>query len=133
MELLNAVTRFADANEERNDRLVIQESLEAAILMLAPIVPHFCHALWQHLGHDGAVMDASWPKVDETALTESTLTIVLQVNGKVRDTVEVKKEITKGELETLALANDAVKRFTTELTVRKVIVVPGRLVNIVAN
>ena len=133
MELLNAVTRFADTSGERNDRLVIQESLETAILMLAPIVPHFCHALWQHLGHEGAVMDAAWPTVDESALVESTITIVLQVNGKVRDTVEVNKEISRDELEKLALENDAVKRFVTGATIRKVIVVPGRLVNIAAN
>ncbi len=133
MELLNAVTRFADANTGHNDHLVIQEALETAILMLAPIVPHFCHALWQHLGHDEAAMDAAWPTVDESALTENTVTIVLQVNGKVRDTVEVKKEITKGELEKMAQENEAVNRFTAEKTIRKIIVVPGRLVNIVAN
>ncbi|MEX0962607.1 MAG: leucine--tRNA ligase [Pseudohongiellaceae bacterium] len=133
MELLNAVSRFADSHDETNDRLVIQESLETAILMLAPIVPHFCHALWQHLGHEGAVMNASWPSVDSTALTENTITIVLQVNGKLRDTVEVAKGITKDELEQLAMENEAVKRFTAEGTVRKVIVVPGRLVNMVVN
>lgn len=133
MELLNEVTRFADANEERNDNLVIQESLETAILMLAPIVPHFCHVLWQHLGHDEAVMNASWPAVDRSALVESTVTIVFQVNGKVRDTVQVKKEISKDELEKMALENESVNRFTADGTVRKVIVVPGRLVNIVAN
>lgn len=133
MELLNAVTRFADSSNEKNDRLVIQEALETSILMLAPIVPHFCHALWQHLGHDEAVMHAAWPSVDAAALKESSITIVLQVNGKVRDTIEVKKEIAKAELEQLAVDNEAVKRFTAEGTVRKIIVVPGRLVNIVVN
>ena len=57
-----------------NDKKVIQESLETAILMLAPIVPHFCHALWQHLGHEGTVMNASWPQIDESALTERSNT-----------------------------------------------------------
>ncbi len=133
MELLNAVTRFADTHEDTNDRLVIQEALETAILMLAPIVPHFCHALWIHLGHDEAVMNASWPQVDRSALTETSITVVLQVNGKLRDTVEVAKDISKDELEKLALDNEAVKRFTADGTIRKVIVVPGRLVNIVVN
>lgn len=133
MELLNAVTRFADSSEGKNDRLVIQEALETSILMLAPIVPHFCHALWRHLGHDEAVMDSAWPSVDAAALKESSITIVLQVNGKVRDTIEVKKDIAKADLEQLALDNEAVKRFTAEGTVRKLIVVPGRLVNIVVN
>ena len=133
MELLNAVTRFADTHNDTNDRLVIQEALETAILMLAPIVPHFCHALWIHLGHDEAVMDATWPQVDQSALTETSITVVLQVNGKLRDTVEVAKDISKDELEKLALDNEAVKRFTADGTIRKVIVVPGRLVNIVVN
>jgi len=133
MELLNTVTRFTDSNKDENDRLVIQEALETAILMLAPIVPHFCHALWQHLGHEGAVMNAAWPQVDKSALVESSTTIVLQVNGKVRDKIEVAKDIEKAELEKLALANEAVQRFTADCSIRKVIVVPGRLVNIVAN
>jgi leucyl-tRNA synthetase len=133
MELLNAVTRFADTHDDTNDRLVLQEALETVILMLAPIVPHFCHALWIHLGHDEAVMDATWPQVDQSALTETSITVVLQVNGKLRDTVEVAKDISKDELEKLALDNEAVKRFTADGTIRKVIVVPGRLVNIVVN
>ena len=133
MELLNTVTRFSDSYNGENDQKVIQESLEIAILMLAPIVPHFCHALWQHLGYKGTVMNASWPQVDESALTESSITVVLQVNGKLRDKVEVAKDIGKNELEKLALDNEAVRRFIAEGTIRKIIVVPGRLVNIVAN
>ena len=133
MELLNTVTRFSDSRNGENDQKVIQESLEIAILMLAPIVPHFCHALWQHLGYEGTVMNASWPQVDESALTESSITVVLQVNGKLRDKIEVPKDISKNELEKLALDNEAVRRFIAEGTIRKIIVVPGRLVNIVAN
>ena len=133
MELLNAVTRFADEHSQENDLLVIQESLETAILMLAPIVPHFCHALWLHLGHDEAVMNASWPEVDKSALVESTTTIVLQVNGKLRASIEVPVDIDKDRLQELALQDEAVMRFTAEGSIRKVIVVPGRLVNIVVN
>ena len=133
MELLNTVTRFTDSYDSENDKMVIQESLETAILMLSPIVPHFCHALWLHLGHEGTVMNASWPQVDESALIESSITVVLQVNGKLRDKVEVAKDVSKEELEKLALDNEAVKRFIAGGTIRKVIVVPGRLVNIVAN
>ena len=122
-----------DSNKSDNDSLVIQEALEIVILMLAPIVPHFSHALWQHLGHSGSVIDAAWPTLDESALSQRTMLIVLQVNGKVRAKVEVAQEIAQQELETLALEHAAVKRFTDQVTVRKVIVVPGRLVNIVAN
>ena len=78
-------------------------------------------------------MNATWPIVDESALTESSITVVLQVNGKLRDKLEVAKNISKEELEKLALDNEAVKRFVADRTIRKVIVVPGRLVNIVAN
>jgi leucyl-tRNA synthetase len=77
-------------------------------------------------------MDASWPQIDESALTESSITIVLQVNGKLRDKVEVAKDISKEELEKLALDNKAVKRFVADGTILKIIVVPGRLVNVVA-
>lgn len=131
MELLNAVSRFADSSNGDNDRLIVQESLETAILMLAPIVPHFCHALWQYLGHGGAVMDSKWPQVDESALLQDTSTIVLQVNGKLRAKIEVSSNTEKGELEKLALENESVRRFTAAGSIHKVIVVPGRLVNIV--
>ena len=136
MELLNATTKFLEFNVSETDQAVIQEALESVILMLAPIVPHFCHALWDHLGHEGAVMDASWPEVDESALIQDSILIVLQVNGKLRDEVMVTGEINKllveaQKIERNALENEAVKRFSDGKTVRKVIVVPGRLVNVV--
>ena len=131
MELLNATTKFLEFNVSETDQAVIQEALESVILMLAPIVPHFCHALWDHLGHEGAVMDASWPEVDESALIQDSILIVLQVNGKLRDKIEVPKNMSKEDLERNALENEAVKRFSDGKTVRKVIVVPGRLVNVV--
>ncbi len=133
MELLNAVTKFAESAASETDQQVIQEALEYSVLMLAPVVPHFCHAAWQHLGHDEAVINASWPAVDKSALQEDTALIVLQVNGKLRSKLEVPKDIQQSELEAMALADDAVQRFAAEGTVRKVIVVPGRLVNIVVN
>lgn len=133
MELLNTVSKFSEQEAKAGDQQVIQEALEASVLMLAPIVPHFCHAAWQHLGHEGAVMDARWPTVDQSALQEDSMLIVLQVNGKLRSKLEVAKDIDKAELEKLALADDAVQKFTSDGTVRKVIIVPGRLVNIVVN
>ncbi|MCG8415854.1 MAG: leucine--tRNA ligase, partial [Pseudomonadales bacterium] len=133
MELLNAVAKFAESANSETDQQVIQEALEYSVLMLAPVVPHFCHAAWQHLGHDGAVMNASWPTVDKSALQEDTALIVLQVNGKLRSKMEVPKGIEQAELEAMALADEAVQRFAADGTVRKVIVVPGRLVNIVVN
>jgi len=133
MELLNSTARFKDPIDTDQDKALVQEALEIIVLMLAPIVPHFCHALWNHLGHSEAVMDAPWPISEEEALTQESITIVLQVNGKLRDRIEVPMDITKENLEQLALTNSAVKRFTDGKVLRKVIVVPKRLVNIVAN
>jgi leucyl-tRNA synthetase len=133
MELLNSVSKFAEEYDSEQDRQVVQEALEISILMLAPIVPHFCHSAWQHFGHEEAVIDARWPAIDKSALQVDSMLIVLQVNGKLRSKLEVAKDIARDELEKLALADEAVQRFIADGTVRKVIVVPGRLVNIVAN
>lgn len=131
MELLNAVSKFTDSHTAAQDNLVAQEALEISVAMLAPVVPHFSHALWEYLGGEGAVIDAAWPAVDPSALVQDSLTLVVQVNGKLRSKLEVSKEASKAELEALALADDTVKKFTAEGEIRKVIVVPGKLVNIV--
>ena len=131
MELLNAVSKFTDRHDSAQDNLVAQEALEISVAMLAPVVPHFSHALWEYLGGEGAVIDAAWPAVDPSALVQDSLTLVVQVNGKLRSKLEVSKDASKAELEALALADDTVKKFTAEGEVRKVIVVPGKLVNIV--
>ena len=133
MELINATSSFLEGASQKEDKQVVQEALEAAILMLAPIAPHFCHALWNHLGHDEAVIEATWPRVDESALIQNTMLIVLQVNGKLRSKIEVPRDIAKADLERLALGDEAIQRFTSNGTVRKIIVVPERLVNIVVN
>lgn len=136
MELLNATTKFIDAQQaslSHHDKMVVQESLEIIIAVMAPIVPHFSHVLWQHLGHSGAVIDATWPLVDPSALAQDSVLVVVQVNGKLRAKLEVSKDITKQELEKLALEDETVKRFTDAGTIRKVIVIPGKLVNIVVN
>ena len=133
MELVNAVNDFKRGDGDDNDQLVVQEALEIVTLMLAPIVPHFSHVAWNYLGHEGGAIDARWPTVDKSALQQDSILIVLQVNGKLRSKIEVAKDIAKDDLEKLALADEAVKKFTADGTIRKVIVVPGRLVNIVAN
>ncbi|MGB1746192.1 MAG: leucine--tRNA ligase [Pseudohongiellaceae bacterium] len=131
MELLNAVSKFTENHRGETDHIVVQEALEFSILMLAPIVPHFCHVAWQRLGHEGAVMNARWPEVAERALVQDSMLIVLQVNGKLRSKIEVSRDITRDELEKLALEDEIIQRFVSEGSVRKVIVVPGKLVNIV--
>lgn len=132
MELLNDVTKNAD-RESIIGLSVEKEALESAVLMLAPIVPHISHELWQALGHSDSLIDTPWPIVDESALKRSSITIVGQVNGKVRAQIEVPADADKETLEKIALSDANVQKFIDGKLIRKVIVVPGRLVNIVAN
>ncbi|MCQ4316957.1 leucine--tRNA ligase [Stutzerimonas zhaodongensis] len=131
MTLMNVLEKAAVSSEQ--DRALMQEGLETVALLLAPITPHICHELWQQLGKNGLIIDAQWPQVDETALVQDSLTLVVQVNGKLRGQIEVPASATREEVEASARANENVVRFTEGLTIRKVIVVPGKLVNIVAN
>jgi leucyl-tRNA synthetase len=129
MELLNAVNRFDDASEQ--GRAVKHEALEAVVLMLSPMTPHICHALWKSLGHDTALVDEGWPVADESALELDTVELVVQVNGKLRGRVSVPADAPKEVIEQVALADENVQRFVDGKEIRKVIVVPGRLVNVV--
>lgn len=131
MELTNDVSRFKD--ETDNGRAVMQEALEAMVLMLSPIVPHFSHAMWQSLGHETAVIDESWPVADETAMVQDSIELMVQVNGKLRSKIKVAADADKESIEAQALQDSSVLAHTEGKTVRKIIVVPGRLVNIVAN
>ncbi len=131
MTLMNVLEKAATASEQ--DRALLQEGLETVALLLAPITPHISHELWQRLGKQGAIIDAQWPKVDESALVQDSLTLVVQVNGKLRGQIEVPAAASREEVEAAARGNENVLRFTEGLTIRKVIVVPGKLVNIVAN
>ncbi|HET7307718.1 MAG TPA: leucine--tRNA ligase [Gammaproteobacteria bacterium] len=129
MELLNTVNRFEPRDDA--DRAVIHEALDTAVLLLAPIVPHVCHRLWRALGHADAVIDARWPKVDPHALQRDQLDIVVQVNGKLRGRVTVDADADRGAVEETALADENVQRFIGDKPVRRVVVVPGKLVNVV--
>lgn len=131
MELLNAVNKFDDNASQ--SCAVVKEALTSAVLMLSPIAPHVTQELWELMGHRGLVIDAAWPAVDEDALVKDTLLYVVQVNGKVRAKLDVSASASKDEIEAIALANEQVQKFTDGKTVRKVIVVPNKLVNIVAN
>ncbi|MBT8088045.1 MAG: leucine--tRNA ligase [Gammaproteobacteria bacterium] len=129
MELLNAVNKLDDPSDA--GRAVVHEALEAVVLMLSPIVPHICHALWQELGHKTPLIDQSWPGVDESALEAETIEMVVQVNGKLRARLQMPADADQAAIEQLALQDGNVQRFTDGKAIRKVIVVPGRLVNIV--
>ncbi|MGR8933772.1 MAG: leucine--tRNA ligase [Gammaproteobacteria bacterium] len=129
MELLNAVAKFDDASS--NGKAVLHEALEKIVLMLSPIVPHISHCLWQSLGHDTAVVMEAWPGYDADALVQNTLEIVVQVNGKLRGKIAVAPDTAKADIEVLALQNEHVRRTIDGQTVKKIIVVPNKLVNIV--
>lgn len=131
MELTNAITQYEVS--DATDKLVKQEALEALVLMLAPITPHICHALWQTFGHQDAVLDAIWPVADESALVRNSVTIVIQVNGKKRADLSFPVDITKEAAEAAALDHETVKRHIEGKTVRKVISVGQKLINIVVS
>jgi len=129
MELLNAVNRFED--DSGQGRAVEREALEAVVLMLSPMVPHICHALWEMLGHETPLIDQRWPAVDESALSRDLVDIVVQVNGKLRGKISVAADADREAIIEQALADPNAQRFIGDSEVRKTIVVPGRLVNIV--
>jgi leucyl-tRNA synthetase len=129
MELLNAVGRFGDASAQ--GRAVRQEALRIAVLVLAPITPHVCHALWQALGSTSALVDEPWPAADAAALVQESYEIVVQVNGKLRGRISVAVNADEAAVRAAALADAQVRRFVADKPVRRVIVVPGKLVNVV--
>jgi leucyl-tRNA synthetase len=130
MELCNEVAKLEGDNP--NNRAVVDEALRAALQMLCPIVPHITQHLWSSLTGDN-ILTAGWPVVDEQALTRDEIEIVVQVNGKVRAKLTVPASADKAAVEAAALTQENVQRFLEGISVRKVIVVPGKLVNIVAN
>ncbi|AUG10125.1 leucine--tRNA ligase [Pseudomonas sp. S09G 359] len=131
MTLMNVLEKAPQATEQ--DRALVQEGLETVTLLLAPITPHISHDLWNRLGHSDAVIDARWPVQDDSALVQDTLQLVIQVNGKLRGQIDMPATASREEVEAAARVNENVLRFTEGLTIRKVIVVPGKLVNIVAS
>ena len=130
MELCNDVSKLKA--ETDTDRAVVDEALRAALLMLCPIVPHITQHLWSALAGDD-ILAQPWPAVDEDALGRDELEIVVQVNGKVRAKITVPADADKAAIEAAAIDHENVQRFLEGVTVRKVIVVPGKLVNVVAN
>ena len=131
MELLNHLGKFTDASAQ--GRAVRHEAFEALVLMLNPITPHVCHALWQVLGHAETLLeDVAFPQADASALVRDALTLAVQVNGKLRGQIEVPADAARETIEAAALAEPRVQAFLAGQSVRKVIVVPGKIVNIVA-
>ena len=129
MELLNALGKFDD--DSADGYAVRKEALEAIVKMLSPIVPHICEVLWEGLGHGDPIANEAWPSVDESALRQNTLTLVVQVNGKLRGKIDVAAQASREHIESAALADRNVQRFIEGKAIKKVVVVPGKLVNVV--
>ncbi|HEX5353126.1 MAG TPA: leucine--tRNA ligase [Rhodanobacteraceae bacterium] len=130
MELLNALAKFDDMSD--NGRALRHEVLETMVLLLNPFTPHASHALWQALGHEQALIeDVPWPKADPAALVRHSVTLAVQVNGKLRGTLEAGRDATREQLESAARALPGVVAAVGDKSVLKVVVVPGRIVNIV--
>jgi len=129
MELINELTKFDDDSEQ--GRAVAREAIENIVLLLSPIVPHITQQLWNELGHDDILAELSWPQCDESALVRDEIDMVIQVNGKLRSKISVPVNADNKAIEQLAMADAKIIANIEGKAVRKVIVVPGRLVNIV--
>jgi leucyl-tRNA synthetase len=129
MELINTLSKFTD--ESDNGKAIRQEVLEAIVLMLSPMVPHICHQLWLDLGHDNAVVNEQWVAFDESALVQDSLDYMIQVNGKLRSKISVSASASKDDIQAAALNDEHILHFIDGQLIKKVIVVPNKLVNIV--
>ena len=122
-----------DSSPASGGAWALVEALSALVRMIAPFCPHLAEECWEHLGGDGLVCNAAWPEADQSLLVKDTITLPVQVNGKRRGEIAVAASADASAIEPLALGHPDVKRYTDGLTVRKIVVVPGRIVNIVAN
>ncbi len=131
MELLNRLQKAPHTGQQ--DQALMREGINAMVLMLNPITPHICHVIWQQLSGTDATGTMDWPKLDESALVEDEKLLVIQVNGKVRAKITIAADLDAEKVKQLAVNQNNVTQFTEGKTIRKIIYVPGKLVNIVAN
>ena len=129
MELVNDLNVFQI--EDEMDQKVAKEAITSVLLLLSPIVPHICNRLWLDLGFDQPIIDEVWPKHNPHLMMADTLEIIVQVNGKLRSKITVDSSIENAELEQLVLMDEKIKKYTNDQTIKKIIIVPKKLVNIV--
>ncbi len=130
---MSIVNQLYKLDQSAADKAVLREGMSIVLRLLAPIAPHVTHHLWQTLEYGKDILNASWPELDESALVQDSIEYVVQVNGKVRGKISVAADADKATVEAVAKSNDNVQRHLDGVTIRKVIVVPNKLVNIVAN
>ena len=134
MELVNEIYGAKDAlKEDEAGRKVLSSAIATVVNLMSPFTPHLCEEIWAHLGHSERLVHALWPEYKDEAMVKDMLTIIVQVNGKLRARLEVPASASKEEVEELAMADANIVKHVEGKTIRKVIVVPGKLVNIVAN
>jgi len=129
MELVNELNAF-EINDDV-DKKVVKEAIKAIILLLSPIVPHICNRLWLDLGYDSSIIDESWPTHNPELMVQENVEIVIQVNGKLRSKITVDQSIDDKALEESVMMDEKIKKYTDGHTVKKIIIVPKKLVNIV--
>jgi leucyl-tRNA synthetase len=129
MELSNSVSKYKI--ETAQDNAVIFEALKIIVQILSPITPHICHALWHALGFKNDIINSPWPSVDKSALAEDTIEYIIQVNGKLRARINIAADLDKNEIEKLAVENKNIAKYILDKKIKKIIVVPKKLVNIV--
>ena len=130
MEFINNLSTKCQGTDPHS-RTLMQEALEQIVLLLSPIVPHICHELWRELRPGTELIQQTWPNADEAAMAQDQVTLIVQVNGKLRGQISINTDATKELIEQTALANENVQKFVDGQSIKKVIIVPGRLVNIV--
>jgi len=132
MELVNAIyVVLSKNNNNKSSDLAVKEAIKTVILLLAPFAPHLSEEMWQRIGNKGSIFKESWPKFDSNAIKQDTITFIIQVNGKVRATMELPVDIDEEKLKATALAESNVEKWVKDKTIKKVIIVPKKLVNIV--
>ena len=131
MEMINTLSRHELKND--NDQAIMHEGVETAVLLLSPIVPHITDALWIELGYSEPLIDAAWPKSDPAVLEQKEIEMVVQINGKLRGKITVTKNVRQKQIENQAVEDEKVKRYLAGKTIKKIIVIPERLVNIVVS
>lgn len=132
MELFNTLTDFRNNYlVSKKDNQLVNDCFENILIMISPIVPHITHELWLNLGHENPIIDAKWPSVNPDALVRDTITIAVQINGKLRGNIQASVNATAQEIEALALAEPNIQKYAVDKAIKKVIYVPKKLLNMV--
>jgi leucyl-tRNA synthetase len=130
-ELSNALEDFAPQAKTADELAVLREGLETLTLLLGPMLPHIAEEMWETLGHKTLLVDTAWPKADPALLVETTATVAVQVNGKLRATLTLPRDAAATDAEAAALANDNVQKAMDGKMAKKIIVVPNKIINVV--